>query len=60
MAPAKMGNFDHNHNLFKTKSLRSAIMVQTKLKNISKKRTTANWNGYEKLCSFCVNLSQRT
>lgn len=55
-----MGNFDHNHNLFKTKSLRSAIMVQAKLKNISKKRTTANWNGYEKLCSFCVNLSQRT
>ena len=59
MAPAKMGNLDHNH-LFKRKSLRSAIMVQAKLKNISKKRIIGNWKGYEKLCSFCVNLSQKT
>ena len=50
-----------NSNGFMTKSLRKAIKLRSRLKNIfNKQRSDENWDNYKKQRNFCVKLLRQT
>ena len=60
-APLKKKVLRYNNNPFMTKTLRKAIMIRSRLKNLFRKnKTIENWEKYKKQRNYCVNLLRKT
>ena len=57
IVPVKVKVLSFNNNAFKTKSLRKAIMLRSRLKNnFNEQRSNENWESYKKQRNLCVKL----
>ena len=60
-APLKKKKDRYNHHVFMTKTLRKAIVKQSKLRNtFNKKRSSENWQNYMRQRNICSNILKST